>query len=116
MKARTRPEQIDSILNSLYSDDNIVTELETYIADLEAKQPDRPTSITRCLEEVEFHHSAEAMASLEAYLSVLEANQQPVPPGKVPVSSESLYWRSVRREEERKARALRKQNNLWKPL
>jgi hypothetical protein len=117
MKLRARPEQIDEILNSLDTDDETMTELQKYIADLEAKQPDRPSRIIRCLEEVELHHSAEVVASLEAYLSELEANQQPVPLGnKTKVSNESRYWHSVRREKERKARALRKQNNTWKPL
>lgn len=111
MKARTRPEQIDNILNSLDAAAAMTIELETYIADLEAKQPDRPSRITRCLEEVALHHSAEVMVSLEAYLSELEAHQQPVPPGKAKVSTESRYWRSVRRENERRARALRKQDN-----
>ena len=111
MKLKARPEQIDAILNSLDPDDETMTELQKYIADLEAKQPDRPSRITRCLEEVELHHSAEAVASLEAYLSELEANQQPVPFGKVAPSTTELYWRSVRREKERKARALRRQNN-----
>jgi hypothetical protein len=109
MKARARPEQIDSILNSLGTEDVLITELQTYIADLEAKQPDRPSSITRCLEEVALHQSAETMASIEAYLSELEAHQQPVPPGKTKAATESRYWHSVRRENERRARALRKQ-------
>jgi predicted KAP-like P-loop ATPase len=116
VKTRTRPEQIDKILNSLDAADDMTIELETYIADLEAKQPDRPSGITRCLEEVALRHSAEAMASLEAYLLKLEANQQPVPLSMAPVSTEFLYWRSVKREKEHKAHALRKQNNSWKPI
>ena len=111
MKARARPEQMDSILNSLVTEDELITELQAYIADLEAKQPDRPSRITKCLEEIALRHPAETMASLEAYLSELEAHQQPVPLGKVAHSSTELYWRSVRREKERKARALRRQNN-----
>jgi len=111
MKTKVRPEQVNKILNSLESQDEIKTELEAYIADLEEKQPDRPSRIVRCLEEVALRHPAEAVALLEAYLSELETNQQPVPPGQAKVSTESLYWRSVRREKERKARALRKQDS-----
>ena len=111
MKVRNRPEQIDSILNSMGPDDETMAELQIYIADLEAKQPDRPSRIIRCLEEVELRHSAEVMASLEAYLSELEANQQPVPSHKALPPTESPYWRSVRRQKETKASALRKQNN-----
>lgn len=116
MRAKARPEQIDSILNDLNPDDETMTELRIYIADLEAKQPARPAPIAAILAKVVARCSAEAGASLEVYISQLEANQQPVPPGKALVSTESLYWRSVRREKEHRARALRKQNNLWKPL
>jgi len=115
MKAKPRPEQFDSILNTLDYDDETMTVLQAYIADLEAKQPNRPRQITTILKDIELHYTAEIGASLEAYLSELEANQQPLPLGKSE-STESRYWRSVRREKERKARVLRKQNNSWKPL
>ena len=108
MKPRTRPEQIDIILNSL--DAEMTTQLETYIADLEAKQPDRPPKITKWLKEVAQRHSTEAMATLEAYLSQLEANQQPVLLDSASESTESLYWRSVRRKEQRRVRAQSKHN------
>ncbi len=112
MKVRNRPEQIDNILNSLAPDDETMTELQTYIADLEAKQPDRPERIIAVLKDIAARYPAEAMAFLEAYLSELEANQQSVPPDKAPLPTESPYWRSVRREKERKARALRRKNNF----
>jgi len=114
MKLRVRPEQIDEILKAL-DDSAVTTELKTYIADLEAKQPDRPSRVTRCLEEVALHHSTEAIASLEAYLSELEAHQQPVTslqsrpdPDNPPRWS---HQRSVEREQRRRGRALRKQEN-----
>jgi len=124
MKARVRLEQIDSILNSKRPDDATMVELEIYIADLEAKQPDRPSEITRCLEKVELHHSAEAMASLEAYITHLEANQQiAAPPNNMPSSrfdpENPPRWshqRLIERAQRRRVRALKKQNNSWKPI
>jgi len=56
------------------------------------------------------------MPEAKTAIAGLQADPQPVPPGKAKVSTESRYWRSVRRENERRARALRKQNNAWKPL
>jgi len=110
MRVRTRPERISTTLNSLDIDGEMRTELEAYIADLEAKQPIRPIRIAKILEVVNSQFSGEADASLESYISKLEANQQTV--SKAPTSTKSLYWRSVRRQEERKARAQKKQNDF----
>jgi hypothetical protein len=111
MKARARPEQIDSILNALDPDGETMTVLQAYIADLEAKQPARPDQITTILAEVVARYSAEAGASLESYISQLEANQQATQPSKKSDSTTDRYWRSVRRDKEHKARTLQKQSN-----
>jgi hypothetical protein len=111
MREKARPEQIDSILNDLNSDDETTTELRAYIADLEAKQPERPAQIAAILAKVGARYSAEVEASLEVYISQLEANQQSTPPDKKADSTTDRYWRSVKRDKEHKARALQKQNN-----
>lgn len=108
MRAKARPEQIDRILNDLNPDDETMIELRTYIADLEAKQPDRPAPIAAILAKVVARCSAEAGASLEVYISQLEANLQSTPPGKKSDSTTDRYWRSVRRDKEQKAHALQK--------
>jgi hypothetical protein len=105
MKARVRPEQIDGILNALDPDDEKMTVLQAYIADLEAKQPDRPAQIAAILAKVMARYSAETGASLEVYISQLEANQQGTQPGKKSDSTTDRYWRSVRREKEHQMRA-----------
>lgn len=118
MKATNRPEQIETILNSLDAADEMVEELERYIADLEAKQPDRPSRVTGLLQEVEARYSAEARVTLEAYISELEANQQPVPSNNAPNSQYDpdnpprwSHQRAVEREQRRWMRAQRKQDN-----
>lgn len=119
MKVRARPDQIDSILNSMGHDDETMIELQTYIADLEAKQPDRPTRITSLLQEVASRCSAEARVSLEVYITQLEANQLVAAPQSTLPSSRfdpenPPHWshqRAVEREQRRRARALRKQNH-----
>lgn len=118
MKTKNRPEQIETILNSLDAADELTKELEIYIADLEAKQPDRPSRITSLLQEVESRYSAEAKVSLEAYISELEANQQPVPPNntlKPQFDPDNpprwSHQRSVERAQRRWMRAQRKQDN-----
>jgi hypothetical protein len=114
MKARARPEQIDSILNALDPDDETMTVLQAYIADLEAKQPARPDQIATILAEVVARYSAEAGASLESYISQLEANQQATQPGKKSDSTTDRYWRSVRREKNIKACFYKSRSNSWK--
>lgn len=51
------------------------------------------------------------MPEAKTAIGRFEANLQPVAPGKTPSSTESLYWRSVKREKERKACALKKQQD-----
>jgi len=108
-----RPTQIATILETIGSgeDHEISAELETYIADLEAKQPDRPSRIATILQTVSSQYPVDMGSALEAYIADLEASQQPIPSGKAPRDSASLYWHGVKREQQRRARSLRKQNN-----
>ena len=114
-----RPTQITTILKTIGSgaDAEIRAELETYITDLEAKQPDRPTRIAAILRTIGSGYTADIAISLEAYISDLEARQQAVLPGADHTSwdpDNSPAWshqRSVEREQHRRERAVKKINN-----
>jgi hypothetical protein len=115
MKTGTRPDEIIKILDTLGTDDEITTELQTYIDALEMKQPDRPERIIAILKVVEARYPAEVKAALEAYILALEVNQQaPLPvdhhamqydPDNLPRWS---HHRVVRREQHRRLRASKK--------
>jgi hypothetical protein len=115
MNVSTRPAHIIATLNTVASnqDAQLSAELETYIADLEAKQPERPRRIADILKTLTDQYPAEEMASLGAYISALEANQQraltnPTAPDKIPMWS---HLRTMQREEQRRQRAIRKRND-----
>jgi hypothetical protein len=120
MKYIDRPTQITTILKDIFSgvDAEISAELETYIADLEARQPIRPVRIAATMSIIRSQYPDETGISLEAYISGLEARQQAVLPGNgftpswdpqnPPVWSQQ---RSTERKQHRQKRALQKQNN-----
>jgi hypothetical protein len=96
--------------------DDVGTSLETYIADLEAKQPQRPAQISAILKRVDTDHPLDMGLFLEGYVSDLEAKQQ-AKPARRGISSQEIegrYWHGVKREQQHRARALRKQNNAQK--
>jgi hypothetical protein len=120
MKSIDRPTQITTILKTICSEDDtaISAELETYIADLEAKQPIRPARVAAILRTIGSQYPADMEISLEAYISDLEARQQADLPGNDHTPSwdpdNPPIWsnqRQVEREQHRRERALRKQNN-----
>lgn len=78
MTHTTRPKQITTILNSLDAakTDAGSIELETYIAELEARQPTRPTHITSILSDIDSQYPADIVFALETYIANLESNQQ----------------------------------------
>lgn len=73
------------------------------------KQVDRPAQITTILKTIGSEYPADVTATLEAYISSLEANQL------VLLSNDSppiwSHMRVVERERQRRERALRKQDN-----
>jgi hypothetical protein len=71
----------------------------------------RPTQITTILNMVNAEHPADIGASLETYISSLEANQQIAPLGENASDPTRLYWLGVKRQQNRRLRALRKLNN-----
>jgi hypothetical protein len=77
------------------------------------KQPDRPAQITAILKTMDSKYPAEMAASLEAYIADLEAQQQAVPlrEGATLHDPTWFYWHGVKRAQNRRERALRKQNN-----
>ncbi|GAB4528992.1 MAG: hypothetical protein OHK0046_48500 [Anaerolineae bacterium] len=119
MKARIRPEQVNSALNSVGTDHENTTGLEMYRAGLETNPPDRPTRIISLLQDVEACCSTEAKVSLEAYITQLEANQLvAAAPDDLPdlwFDRENpprwSHQRSLEREQRQRVRALRKHNN-----
>ena len=122
MKQINRPDQINLFLKTIGTSDDIEIgrELETYIAELEAKQPDRPTRIATILRQIDTQYPEEIGTSLEIYISELEARQQTVPSGNgyIPArdTNNPPVWshaRAVRREQQIRQRALRKQNKSW---
>lgn len=118
MKYMDRPIQINTILKTIsaHDDTDFSTELETYIGDLESKQPDRPTRIVAILSQIETQYPAEMGISLETYISELEARQQTVASDNNFTPSWDAnnppLWshaRVVRREQQIRQRAVRKQ-------
>ena len=73
----------------------------------------RPTEITAILKTIGSEHPADTGSSLEAYIASLEANQQTMPFSKGNSSHDPvwLYWHGVKRQQNRRERALRKQRN-----
>ena len=78
MTQADRSIRITTILKTIDSGDDaeISAELETYIADLEAKQPARPPRIAALLKTIDSQYPADMGISLEVYISDLEAKQQ----------------------------------------
>jgi hypothetical protein len=110
-----RPTQIATSLEMLRAEfpADMMASLETYMVDLEARQPDRPDYIAAILKAIGSGHSTDTAASLEAYIADLEARQQTRLPGTSAPSRDSvwLYWHGVKRAKQHQERALRKQNN-----
>jgi hypothetical protein len=82
------------------------------------KHPDRPAQIVTMLKTIGSEYSADVGATLEVYISSLEANQLVILPNDnyVPSQDQSKppmwsHMRVVERENHRRERALRKQNN-----
>ena len=119
MKHIDRPTQITTILKTIDSGDDaeISAELETYIADLEARKPGRPTRIAAILRTIDSQYPADMGISLEVYIFDLEAKQQadlpgndhtpPWNPNNPPAWSRQ---RSVEHEQRSRERALKKKN------
>ncbi|MBK8025808.1 MAG: hypothetical protein IPK19_31560 [Chloroflexi bacterium] len=78
MARTTRPTHIDLILNAFVSDQHqpMKAELENYIAELEARQPERPERIASLLHTVGAEYPPDVGTSLNAYITDLEARQQ----------------------------------------
>ena len=123
MTYHKRPVQIDSILKTLDSGDeaDFGTELETYIAELEAKQPVRPSRIVTILVNIGSQYPVEMKAHLDAYITDLEAKQQvqleeenevqAYDPENPPVWSYERFMRRQKRRQERAARTWKMLNN-----
>jgi hypothetical protein len=73
----------------------------------------RPTQIDAILKIIDSELPADMGASLEAYLSDLEAKQGLIPPARGYAAKDPtwLYWHGVKRAQQHQERALRKQNN-----
>ena len=110
-----RPTQIAAILEMLRAEfpADMMASLETYMVDLEARQPDRPDYIAAILKAIGSGNPSDTEASLEAYIADLEARQQAPAYGKRASSRDStwLYWHGVKRAQQRREHALRKQDN-----
>ena len=85
-------------------------ELETYIAELEARQPTRPTHIISILSDIDSQYPADIVFALETYIANLESNQQATKPKqKTPVlEGESAPIWSHKRAEQRRQRRQRR--------
>jgi hypothetical protein len=92
------------------------TSLEDYIADLEANKPERHAQITAIVKKIGSDHLLDMGMFLEGYGSDMEAKQQAKSTHKGIVSQgiEGQYWHGTKREQQRRARALRRQNNAQK--
>jgi len=117
MKQSDRPAQITAILETIGSGDDaaISAELETYIADLEAKQPHRPARIATILSAIGSQYPPNIGISLAVYISDLEAKQQPALPEEkhTPVydPNNPPVWSQLHiaeREQHRRERARKK--------
>ena len=108
-----RTAQITAILKTIASEypADVGASLEAYISELEAKQPDRPDQIAAILKTIGESHSVDMAVPLEAYIADLEARQQAKPFRKSSQDVVKLYWQGVKRDQQHRARALRKQNN-----
>ena len=107
-----RPTQISEILETIRTEfpADMAASLETYLTDLESRQPDRPAHITAILKMIGSEHMTVMGTSLEAYITVLEAGQRTIPSSKGAKSRgpERMYWHGVERARQRRERALRK--------
>ena len=113
MKYISRPSPITNVLNTISADAHSETaELESYIANLEAKQPDRPSRISEILSMIGLQYSVDVQAILEEYISNLEAKQQPRKNQAAFDANNPPVWsqqRTAEREQHRHERALLKQ-------
>ena len=114
MTQADRPPHIAAIMrtvNTEYPSDMVAT-LETYLAELEARQPEQLGPIAAILRKIVADLPLDAGAALTAYIASLEARLENISPAQVasPVEPESLYWRLERRASQRRERALRKMN------
>jgi hypothetical protein len=117
MKSINRPTPITTILNTISSgsDAAVSTQLETYITDLEAKQPDRPKAITEILSMIGSRYTVDSQAVLESYIANLEAKQRPIKNQAAFDANNPPIWsqqRTAEREQHRHERALLKQMML----
>ncbi len=117
MKSINRPTPITTVLNTISADAHSeTTELESYIANLEALQQDRPSRINEILSMIGSQYSVDVQAILEAYISNLEGKQYAVPPSNKRTASLELnnlpvwsHQRTLERERHHKEHALTKQ-------
>jgi hypothetical protein len=112
MTRAARPNQIAEILKTIAAEypNDMGADLEVYIADLEANQPDRPPQIAAILKTIDTDHPLDMGMFLETYISALEAGQRTTPSGKKGTlrDPERQYWQGVEREKQRRSRAVRK--------
>jgi hypothetical protein len=117
MKYISRPTPITTILNTISVDAHSETaELESYIANLEAKQQGRPSRISEILSVIGSQYSVDVQAILEEYISNLEAKQPAAMPSNEHKVSLDLnnppvwsHQRTLERERNHKEHALAKQ-------
>ena len=122
MMSYQRPKAITAILNTINAGDNtaLASELSEYITMLESHQPERPQEINDILETVAETYAPTMRASLALYLTELESSQVPSQQyynlGDEPTSSAQIWShsRQQQRAQQRKSRALRKQNGYSK--
>ena len=107
-----RPTNIEEILETIRTEfpEDMVASLETYLADLESRQPDRPAHITTILKMIGSEQMTVMGTSLETYIAVLEAKQRMIASIKGARSRDPgrMYWHGVERARQRRERALRK--------
>lgn len=117
-----RPAHITTILDTLNAGEHMpVTEvLVSYITTLESCQPERPQQIDDILESLAEVYAPTIRASLALYLTELETSQVPVRPHQLldaEIEASFAVWSHERQQEraqQRKSRALRKQNGYSK--
>jgi hypothetical protein len=115
MTHAARPTQIAAILKAIETEypDDMGAFLEKYIADLEARQPKRPAQIDTILQSIDSDHPLDMGVFLKAYIFALEAGQGTMSYGKSGTLRDPKwqYWHGVKRAQQRRERALRKQHN-----
>ncbi len=116
-----RPSEVTTILKTICSgaDIKISTQLETYIVNLEAKQPNRPREITEILSVIGSHYTVGLQALLEDYIAKLEATQQPTAQTQTETALEAntlpawSHQRTLERQLHRQERAFKKATHQW---